>query len=339
MPERQDLVEEELEHGVDVAGFLRRRTADRRPQLGRVADAERRACVERVRVLDEAVDQARSRGGASRRAAATAPGHHYLRIARSTLLIGQVAVTGSNDNGGNRLALLARAGELLSAAGAGERTLEKLASLLVAGFADWCAIDVLREDGSIVRAATAPDDGPQLRPDRPHGPAVVMRTGEPEFVSRVTDDLGARGDVLPVRAADVARPPVGRDHAGHDTRRTPVRLHRPRPRRRARAPGRDDGRDLAPARVARQLRGALPAPVRGQPAADVGLRRRDAALPGRQRGGRAPLRLHAAGVPRHDDRRHPAARGRRRAARRHPGAAARARRRRARGGTARRTAR
>ena len=57
------------------------------------------------------------------------------------------------------------------------------------GFADWCAIDVLDEDGSIVCAATAPNEGPRLRPDRPHGPAVVMRTGEPELVGRVTDEL------------------------------------------------------------------------------------------------------------------------------------------------------
>jgi two-component system, cell cycle sensor histidine kinase and response regulator CckA len=99
-----------------------------------------------------------------------------------------VAVTGSNDIGGNRLTLLARAGELLSRPGAGERTLERLATLLVTGFADWCAIDVVREDGSIARVATAPHEGPPLQADRPHGPAVVMRTGEPELLRRVTED-------------------------------------------------------------------------------------------------------------------------------------------------------
>src|SRR5919109_2458108 len=106
-------------------------------------------------------------------------------------LIGQMAATGYSDIGGNRLALLARAGELLSSPGAGEQTLERLASLLVKGFADWCAIDVLQEDGSIGRMAAAPHDGPSLRPDRPHGPAVVMRTGEPELLTRVTDIPGA----------------------------------------------------------------------------------------------------------------------------------------------------
>jgi len=98
-------------------------------------------------------------------------------------------VSGSKDIAGNRLTLLARAGELLSSPEPGERTLERLAALLVTGFAAWCAIDVLDEDGSISRAATAPHDGPPLRPDRAHGPAVVMRTGEPELLRRVSDDF------------------------------------------------------------------------------------------------------------------------------------------------------
>ena len=43
--------------------------------------------------------------------------------------------------------------------------------MLVTGFAQWCAIDVLREDGSMARVATAPHDGPPLRHDGPHGAA------------------------------------------------------------------------------------------------------------------------------------------------------------------------
>jgi two-component system, cell cycle sensor histidine kinase and response regulator CckA len=100
-----------------------------------------------------------------------------------------MAETGFSDIGGNRLTLLARAGELLSSPRAGEQTLERLASLLVTGFADWCAIDVLEEDGSVARVATAPHEGPALRPNRPHGPAVVMRTGEPELLRRVPPEL------------------------------------------------------------------------------------------------------------------------------------------------------
>jgi two-component system, cell cycle sensor histidine kinase and response regulator CckA len=98
-------------------------------------------------------------------------------------------VTGYSDIGGNRLTLLARAGELLSSPGAGEQTLERLANLLATGFADWCAIDVLDDHGAVVRAASAPHAGPALPPDRAHGPAVVMRTGEPELLRAVPDDL------------------------------------------------------------------------------------------------------------------------------------------------------
>jgi two-component system cell cycle sensor histidine kinase/response regulator CckA len=93
-------------------------------------------------------------------------------------------VTEYQHRGANRLTLLARAGEMLSSPGAGEQTLERLAALLVAGFADWCAIDVLEEDGAISRAATAPHAGPPAAHDGPHGAAVVMRTGEPELVRR-----------------------------------------------------------------------------------------------------------------------------------------------------------
>jgi two-component system, cell cycle sensor histidine kinase and response regulator CckA len=60
--------------------------------------------------------------------------------------------------------------------------LERLASLLVTGLGTACAIDVLDEDGEITRAATAPRGCPPLPPDAPHGPAVVMRTGEPELL-------------------------------------------------------------------------------------------------------------------------------------------------------------
>src|SRR5215207_155863 len=90
-----------------------------------------------------------------------------------------------DQQGGTRLALLARAGELLSSPGAGEHSLERLAALLVPTFAKWCAIDVLRQDGEIARVAAVPTDGGQPRHDAPHGPAVVMRTGEPELVPRV----------------------------------------------------------------------------------------------------------------------------------------------------------
>jgi two-component system, cell cycle sensor histidine kinase and response regulator CckA len=93
-----------------------------------------------------------------------------------------VAVIRPDIQGTNRLNLLARAGELLSSPGSSERVLERLAALLVTGLATACAIDVRDEDGSISRAAGAPDGCAPPLADAPHGAAVVMRTGEPELV-------------------------------------------------------------------------------------------------------------------------------------------------------------
>jgi hypothetical protein len=90
-----------------------------------------------------------------------------------------VAVTRPDNQGTNRLSLLARAGELLSSPGSSERVLERLAALLVTGLATACAIDVRGENGSISRAARAPDGCAPPPADAPHGAAVVMRTGEP----------------------------------------------------------------------------------------------------------------------------------------------------------------
>ena len=108
-------------------------------------------------------------------------------------------MTAFDHHGGTRLALLARAGELLSSPGAGEHTLERLAGLLVPSLASACAIDVLREDGAIKRVAAVPPNGAAPRYDAPHGPAVVMRTGEPELVRR---NGGASLLCVPLMARD-----------------------------------------------------------------------------------------------------------------------------------------
>jgi two-component system cell cycle sensor histidine kinase/response regulator CckA len=106
-----------------------------------------------------------------------------------------VAVTRPDNSGANRLSLLARAGELLSSPGSAERLLERLASLLVSGLGTACVIDVLDEEGTITRVATAPDGCPPLPPEAPHGAAVVMRTGEPELLpSHMCVPLMARGE-------------------------------------------------------------------------------------------------------------------------------------------------
>jgi PAS domain S-box-containing protein len=87
-----------------------------------------------------------------------------------------------------------------------QTTLEKIARLAVPEFADWCTVDVLGEDGTLERVAVAHAD-----PRREHlaremhrrfppdpariaggGPLNILRTGEPERVAEITDELLAQ---------------------------------------------------------------------------------------------------------------------------------------------------
>jgi PAS domain S-box-containing protein len=82
-----------------------------------------------------------------------------------------------------------------------ETTLANLTRLSVPTVADWCAVDVIREDGDAKRVAIAHLDQSKVkivtllderypsRADAPHGVARVIRTGEPELVPEISDDL------------------------------------------------------------------------------------------------------------------------------------------------------
>jgi two-component system cell cycle sensor histidine kinase/response regulator CckA len=113
-----------------------------------------------------------------------------------------VTPTDDDSSGADRLWLLARAGEILTSPRAYEETLWRLAGLLVSSFASWCAIDVLSDDGSVERAATAPDGARGVEQDAPHGPAIVIRTGEPELVTRATAPGMRSYMCVPLLAAD-----------------------------------------------------------------------------------------------------------------------------------------
>ncbi len=86
-----------------------------------------------------------------------------------------------------------------------ESTLQKVANLAVPHFADWSAVDVAAEGGALRRLAVAHRDPEKARlarelfhryppsPDAPGGAGRVFRTGEPEVVGEVSDDVLARG--------------------------------------------------------------------------------------------------------------------------------------------------
>jgi PAS domain S-box-containing protein len=96
-----------------------------------------------------------------------------------------------------QLTLLARVGAILGSGLPRQDTLERVAELLVPAYAAWCAIDLEGDDGGLERLVARPKAFPPLPPDAPHGPAIVMRTGEPELVREVDEDAlfaAARGD-------------------------------------------------------------------------------------------------------------------------------------------------
>ncbi len=95
-----------------------------------------------------------------------------------------------------RVTLLARAGDILSSGLSRDARLDRLAKLLVPALASWCAIDLLDEGGTLVRRVAEPADFP-FAPEAPHASAIVVRTGEPELLPKVTDDVlfaAARGN-------------------------------------------------------------------------------------------------------------------------------------------------
>jgi PAS domain S-box-containing protein len=96
---------------------------------------------------------------------------------------------------------VAEASELLASSLDYETTLSNLATLAVPRFADWCAIDMVGEDGSIQRLTVAHVDPEKVRwahdladryppdPSAPYGVANVIRTQEPELFKEIPADL------------------------------------------------------------------------------------------------------------------------------------------------------
>jgi PAS domain S-box-containing protein len=95
-----------------------------------------------------------------------------------------------------------------------EATLRTVTNLVVPEFADWCAVDIVDDEGTLRRLATADADPVRVAavrafqeryPDdanRPEGAAHVVRTGTPVLVSHVTDEMLASraGDEEHLRA-------------------------------------------------------------------------------------------------------------------------------------------
>jgi PAS domain S-box-containing protein len=101
----------------------------------------------------------------------------------------------------DRMSFLAEASEVLASSLEYEGTLTRVTQLVVPRLADWCMVDMVADDGSIELLAVAhvdPDKaawGRELRrarppdPNAPTGVPKVLRTGRPELVPVITDEM------------------------------------------------------------------------------------------------------------------------------------------------------
>lgn len=101
----------------------------------------------------------------------------------------------------NRASFLAQAGVLLESSLDSEATLEHIARLAVPNLADWAFVEIVQEDGSIKRSAMAHADASKealvreydrrypIDPEAAVGSAKVIRTGKPELITEVSDEL------------------------------------------------------------------------------------------------------------------------------------------------------
>ncbi len=105
------------------------------------------------------------------------------------------------DTDADRQAFLAKAGRTLLSSLDYRATLQRLADLAVPVFGDWCALDMVREDGGYARLAVAHSEPEKVKlahelweryPSQPTdevGLASVIRTGVAELVSEIPDAL------------------------------------------------------------------------------------------------------------------------------------------------------
>jgi PAS domain S-box-containing protein len=93
------------------------------------------------------------------------------------------------------------AGDVLARSLDYRETLKQVATLAAGEIADWCSVHMREADGSIVELANAHRDPAQVTfarelqeryppdPGAPTGAAAVIRTGEPELVPEITDEM------------------------------------------------------------------------------------------------------------------------------------------------------
>lgn len=100
---------------------------------------------------------------------------------------------------------LSEASAVLSSSLDYQTTLERVAHLAVPKLADWCTVHIVEENGEIEQIAVAHKDpakiewAEQIRhkypinPDDPRGAALTLRTGQPDMLSDIPDEMLVQG--------------------------------------------------------------------------------------------------------------------------------------------------
>jgi PAS domain S-box-containing protein len=135
-------------------------------------------------------------------------------VRRATLFDAEGVARAAAEAAGRRLSFLAEASAALASLDY-EETLQRLAELAVASFADYVVIDLLDDHGRMERVASAHVDGTKARllrataryypraGDSRHPLREVIKTGEPSLVARVSEEFLQRIAKSPEHLADV----------------------------------------------------------------------------------------------------------------------------------------
>jgi PAS domain S-box-containing protein len=122
-------------------------------------------------------------------------------LERARLFAAEHAARAEAERTRERLAFLAEASAVLSSSLAYNRTLARVARLAVPRLADWCSVDMAKEDGSFRQLAVAHVDPSKVRlarqlrrriPPSPHDPTgvpAVVRTGRPQLYPELSEEL------------------------------------------------------------------------------------------------------------------------------------------------------
>lgn len=147
---------------------------------------------------------------------------------REHLLAQERRARAEAEDARDRLAFLADVGKVLASMLDYEQTLSNVAGVAVPRFADWCAVDLLDDEGVLQTVALRHSDPEKVAlalelqrriprdPEATSGPAGVVRTGQPELYEEISDELisgalpdpGVREAVMALRLRSVIIAPL-----------------------------------------------------------------------------------------------------------------------------------